>query len=565
MKSLFHFISFCCIITTCCAQEKPYSIVINEIMADPSPIVALPNCEFIELRNCSSGNINLNKWKLINGNTKSSITIDYILQPDSLVILCAKTNEVFFKTPSNTIGLTSFPVLGNDEDIITLADKTGKTIHSVSYKKSWHENPVKSDGGWSLEMINPFTPCNSNNWQSSKDNIGGSPGKENSLFKKETSEVKLEAIQCITTNGKNFQVMFNKGADSISLANPNNYSWESIEKHPIKAIPIAPIFNKVELQFIDEIDKENILKLAIKNIKKCTTDFNESTSVSTGIPIIPKKGELIINELLFNPTAYGADFLEMYNHSKSVINAKEIFIAGKNSAGQIGNHYRCAEEDLNILPGEYFVVTTDRSYTMKNWKTTSIKNLSEINYMPSYPDNEGCAMLINKQGITIDEFPYSDNMHHPFLIDKEGVSLERIDPNLSSWMKENWHSASSTAGYATPTRKNSQYRQVDSSKKMIDISQGYFSPNNDGMNDFLTISYNMPNPGNSITIYAFNFNGMMIRKIADNQLCGTTGTFIWDGLDQDKIKSSSGIYFIFAEILDLRGKLMKFKKVVALE
>jgi flagellar hook assembly protein FlgD len=100
---------------------------------------------------------------------------------------------------------------------------------------------------------------------------------------------------------------------------------------------------------------------------------------------------------------------------------------------------------------------------------------------------------------------------------------------------------------------------------MIEIIQTDFSPNNDGLNDLLTINYKMSNPGNSISIYAFNFNGMMVRKIVDNQLCGTSGTFIWDGLNQHKQRVNPGVYIIFAEILDLRGKQMKFKKAIALD
>jgi hypothetical protein len=269
--------------------------------------------------------------------------------------------------------------------------------------------------------------------------------------------------------------------------------------------------------------------------------------------------------LLFNPEPYGADFLEVYNNSKSVINAKDLYLTNKNPIGQIGSLFKCADEDLNIFPGKYLVITTDSSNIIKNWKQIEREAISEIKSMPSYPDNEGTAVLINKEGIQIDELHYLDDMHYPLLIDKEGVSLERIDPTAPSSLKENWHSASSTAGYATPTKKNSQFKQIDSIKNIIEIDQSDFSPNNDGVNDFLTINYKMPNPGNSISIYAFNFNGMMIRKIADNQLCGTSGRFIWDGLNLDKQKVTSGIYFIFAEILDLRGKLMKFKKAIAIE
>jgi hypothetical protein len=547
------------------AQVKPYSIVINEILSDPSPIVALPNCEFIELRNCTNEIINLNKWRISNGTTTATIAIDFFLKPDSLVILCAKSNVIFFNGNNNIIGLTSFPTLGNEEDIIILGNKNGETIHAVTYKKSWHDNAVKSEGGWSLEMSNPFRPCNINNWYSSKSLLGGTPGKENSIFKKESIEEKLQAIQCTAISQKEFTLKFNKSADSSSLSIASNYNIESTGQYPLKVSPIPPLFDQVKLIFKDGIEKEKVYQLNINNIKRCTSITVDTTSILTGIPIIPSKGELIINELLFNPAPYGADFLELYNNSNSIINARDIYIAGKNSAGQIGSQYRCSNEDMNIFPGKYLAITTDSSYIIKTSKNINRGAISEIKSMPSYPDNEGNAVLINKEGMLIDEFQYTDDMHYPLLINQEGVSLERIDPMLATSLMENWHSASSTAGYATPTKENSQFRKSDSINKIIEIPQTDFSPNNDGVNDLLTIAYKMSNPGNSISIYAFNFNGMMIRKIADNQLCGTNGTFIWNGLDQNKLRVASGIYLIFIEILDLRGRLMKFKKAIAVE
>ena len=547
------------------AQVKPYSIVINEILSDPSPIVALPNCEFIELRNCTNEIINLNKWRISNGTTTATIAIDFFLKPDSLVILCAKSNVIFFNGNNNIIGLTSYPTLGNEEDIIILGNKNGETIHAVTYKKSWHDNAVKSEGGWSLEMSNPFRPCNINNWYSSKSLLGGTPGKENSIFKKESIEEKLQAIQCTAISQKEFTLKFNKSADSSSLSIASNYNIESTGQNPLKVSPIPPLFDQVKLIFKDGIEKEKVYQLNINNIKRCTSITVDTTSILTGIPIIPSKGELIINELLFNPAPYGADFLELNNNSHSIINARDIYIAGKNSAGQIGSQYRCSNEDMNIFPGKYLAITTDSSYIIKTWKNINSSAISEIKSMPFYPDNEGNAVLINKEGMLIDEFQYTDDMHYPLLINQEGVSLERIDPMLPTSLIENWHSASSTAGYATPTKENSQFRKSDSINKIIEIPQTDFSPNNDGINDLLTIAYKMSNPGNSISIYAFNFNGMMIRKIADNQLCGTNGTFIWNGLDQNKLRVASGIYLIFIEILDLRGKLMKFKKAIAVE
>ena len=50
---------------------QPYELVIDEIMADPSPAVGLPNCEWIEIRNISAHTIDLLNWKLAKPNSIS--------------------------------------------------------------------------------------------------------------------------------------------------------------------------------------------------------------------------------------------------------------------------------------------------------------------------------------------------------------------------------------------------------------------------------------------------------------------------------------------------------------
>ena len=74
--------------------EKPalYDVLINELMPDPDPAVALPNIEFIELYNHSG------KYLQLEGSTlsdKTTITTlpPLVLMPDSFVILCEAGND----------------------------------------------------------------------------------------------------------------------------------------------------------------------------------------------------------------------------------------------------------------------------------------------------------------------------------------------------------------------------------------------------------------------------------------------------------------------------------------
>ena len=65
-----------------------YDIVIDELMADPTPQVGLPNNEWIELRNVSATTYNLLGWKIGDATGQSGAMPAYILKPDSFVIVC---------------------------------------------------------------------------------------------------------------------------------------------------------------------------------------------------------------------------------------------------------------------------------------------------------------------------------------------------------------------------------------------------------------------------------------------------------------------------------------------
>ena len=67
---------------------QQYDVVIDEIMTDPTPQVGLPDNEWIELRNTSAFRINLQGWTLSDLTGQTGAMPDFILQPDSFVIVC---------------------------------------------------------------------------------------------------------------------------------------------------------------------------------------------------------------------------------------------------------------------------------------------------------------------------------------------------------------------------------------------------------------------------------------------------------------------------------------------
>ncbi len=53
-------------------------------------------------------------------------------------------------------------------------------------------------------------------------------------------------------------------------------------------------------------------------------------------------------------------------------------------------------------------------------------------------------------GKVVDEVNYSESQQFDLLSDYNGVSLERVNYVVNSNFIENWHSAASDVGYATP-------------------------------------------------------------------------------------------------------------------
>lgn len=98
--------------------QNRYNVVIDEIMADPSPQVGLPNNEWIELKNTTTTPINLQNWRIGDATGQSGPMPNFILQPDSFVVVCTSSAVAALSAFGTTISVTSFPSLDNTGDQI---------------------------------------------------------------------------------------------------------------------------------------------------------------------------------------------------------------------------------------------------------------------------------------------------------------------------------------------------------------------------------------------------------------------------------------------------------------
>ena len=546
-------------------SQNRYDVVIDEIMADQTPQIALPSNEWIELKNVSANPINLQNWRIGDVTGQSGPMPNFILQPDSFVIVCTGSAVAAMQVYGRVISVTSFPSLDNDGDQLYLKSNTGLTIHAVSYSLSWYQNAVKSDGGWTLEMIDTKNPCSGiSNWKASTDARGGSPGIKNSIDAVNNDQSIPSIKNAYAIDNLNIIIAFDEAVDSLKGATVANYSIDGglgIQS----ATSISPLFDKVQLRLTTAMQSNTIYTITVNNVTDCKNNsIGTKNKTKIGLPVDAAIMEMVINEILFNPKSGASDYVEFYNRSNKIFDANKLYIANRNSSGAINSPKLISTIPYYIFPGDYIVVTEDAVNLPLNYMIQNPDAVFVVSSMPSFPDDQGDVILLNLQGAVVDEVKYKDDWQFALIANPDGVSLERIDPDGASQEATNWHSAASTAGYGTPTYKNSQYKLLQSINATIEVTPKVFSPDNDGRDDIATIQYKTTEPGYIANITIYDANGRPVRNLVKNATLGLQGYWIWDGLDDKKLKLSVGTYIVFTEIFNLNGKKEIFKNVVVL-
>ncbi len=274
--------------------------------------------------------------------------------------------------------------------------------------------------------------------------------------------------------------------------------------------------------------------------------------------------DIVISEILFNPLPQGTDYIEIYNRSNQTINLAGWRLANRNTAGLVSSVKTLPAQAGSISPGEYRVLTEEPVLLRQTYQVRDVTTLVPLSTLPSYPDAAGTVILLDPLNNVVDELRYDEKWHFALLQKAEGVALERIDVNKPTQDAANWHSAASDAGYGTPGYKNSQHSNYTTSEGIITIQPRLFSPDNDGRDDYALIQYKFPDQGYVCSLTIFNVNGIPVKYIARNALCGISGYYKWDGLNERGDRSGIGVYILLAEVFNLRGISNKYKYTVVL-
>jgi hypothetical protein len=542
-----------------------YDIVMDEIMAHPIATGGLPNNEWIELKNTTAFPINIQNWRISDATGTSGPMPNFILRPDSFLIVCGSSSIAAMSAFGTTISVTSFPSLNDDGDQLTLKDAAGKTIHAVFYTDAWYQNELKKSGGWSLEMIDPKSPCvGSSNWRASVDPKGGTPGKKNSIDAVNNDQTGPQLKRAYTIDNLTIVLVFDEPLDSLKGATVGNYSIGG-GLTILSATTLGSIFDKVQLKLSTPMLAGTVYNVTAINVTDCKNNsIGSANKTKVGLAGDPAAGEMIVNEILFNPRSNAYDYIEFYNKTNKIFDASRMSIANRNSSNVISSIKQLSATPLLVFPGDYIVMTEDAASLALNYLVKNPDWVLTLSSLPSFPDDKGFVILLDYQGDVVDEVDYLDDWHFKLIDNDDGVALERIDPDGVSQDQNNWHSAASTAGYGTPTYKNSQYKLVQAVNATIEVIPKVFSPDNDGHDDITSIQYKVDAPGYVANITIFDAAGRPVRNLVQNSTLSLTGYWNWDGLDDKGRKLQIGTYVIYTEIFNLQGKKDHFKNTVVL-
>ncbi len=383
------------------------------------------------------------------------------------------------------------------------------------------------------------------------------------VFKKDTFPPKIIKSQILSKN--KIKIIFDEPVKKETAINGNNYHLKSNNDKPSSIYYHDTIPNEVILKFSKDFESGIYYILIVSGIKDIHGNEMKNINKTTFYLIdTPQKGDIVINEILFNPRKGSNDFLELINVSNKIINLKGLIISNKDKE----NKDEILNDNIILKKGKYICITKDTSKLINDYFIPDTAILVQ-NPLPSFDDDNGNVSLIyfnSASGLytTIDSFDYSEDMHSVFLTNNEGVSLERKNPFIATQDSFNWTSAATITGGATPGYKNSSFFDTnDNIKDNFELVNNVFSPDQDGVDDFLTLEYSLEKDNVLANIYIFDSKGRFITKLLNNESLSYKGIVTWDGFVDGK-KMPVGIYILYIDTIDLNGNSIKYKKAFIL-
>ncbi|HTR80388.1 MAG TPA: lamin tail domain-containing protein [Bacteroidota bacterium] len=541
-----------------------HSMIINEIMYAPPGNMP----EWIELYNADTIAVDLAGWKVSDSNIKSRASVtgrQTKVGPGSYCVVSSDSTLGNFYSVTVPLLVSSFPALNNSTaDAVVLYDDRGLTIDSVWYKPSWG-----GSNGRSLERVDYLaSSVDSSNWRNSPP----TPGAENSVAKKNFDLEVASFDGVLNQHGLYLSATVHNAGRKPATAFRVQFFLDRNRDHTGSPEELLYSVDEPMLASGDSLTVEYEWRSEVEGAIPfvCVVDFPEderpSNNIKNGLfsnSFMPQS--VIINEIMYDPLPGRSEFVELFNRSGDTLDLQGWKMMDTPTSSGNRTVTRIADTSFLLRPGEFLVIGADSTLLIQFPNLSSLPDGkviiagSDLSLNNSGDD----IILVDLTGTKIDSVRYSPSWHNPGLhISTSGKSLERINPSLGSNDRQNWSTSIASQG-GTPGEQNSIYTNVIPSTAQLRLSPNPFSPDGDGVEDFLSVAYALPMTVSMIRVRCFDVQGRLVRTLANNEPAAATGTILWDGLDDAQRRVRIGMYIILFEALDQNGGVLRTMKDVA--
>ncbi|MES2389286.1 MAG: lamin tail domain-containing protein [Bacteroidota bacterium] len=287
---------------------------------------------------------------------------------------------------------------------------------------------------------------------------------------------------------------------------------------------------------------KKVLLLTLAGILQvpCLFLFAENASAQ------PDSAAIIINEVMSNPKASRAVYVEIYNRSA----LQYVDIRGWHLARLINGSPAAISAfpllPTRIPPGDYCIISADTAALLKQFPSLDADKVIRVASMPAFGARNGSVLLLNKDSVVADELHYTEDMLSAEARISAGISLERVKPFGSSSDSLNWRSASASEGYCSPGAPNRPDTSGASPNPDMPPDVLVFTPDGDNLHDRAMVSRSLNGQSASrIRAVVFDYQGRFITDLSVTQSTAQYFTIEWDGHKASGGLANEGPYILY--------------------
>ena len=548
----------------------PGDVVVNEFWPAPD----IDGLEFVELYNRSAKRIDLARLTLADSRRRpvALSATGRLLLPDGYAVVAesAALNARFPGVDARV--LPGWPSLNNGGDDLVLA-YAGRTIDSVTYTSDWTATSA------SIERRDPAGPSDyAGNWAASPAADGATPGRKNAAFAPDTTAPRVLFVEQTTDSTL-----------ALTFDEPVRVDSGRV------AIQLDGLTRPANVRVLSE----RLLRLDVGRIGEATRLRIGGLSDPTGnrmpetemtIARAPRTGELILNEIHFDPLADPTDglpdqteYVELYNASAHLLTLNGTFWTDMPDERGGADTLRATSERVALAPHGYALVfpagaDSASAHAELLRAYPSLPAVSErLVLLPQRGrslrlGNGGDVLRLHRlDGALLEHVAYDPGWHSPNLHTSRGTSLERLavgEPAGPDRANDAtlWTSSVDAEG-GTPGRANATSARVPETALIpsLEVFPRPFSPDGDGIDDVLSIRYAFDFRDALVRAHLFDVRGRRVRLLEAGRFGGSRGQLLWDGFDDAGRPLPVGVYILLLEAVDGRdGRVERHKAALVL-